>query len=138
MPLYITDRLSSFEIKHNPFSNFIYFDTIKKDNNDGVTLVLREKDNGLPITYAESMSSDSIWDKKAFNRNKEIFQEEFKNIEIKLMENKLVVLPVQTYNIIFSNLNFAVKPIFSDKIDSLIERATRKKDFVNYAFSFKL
>jgi hypothetical protein len=42
MPLYITDRLSLFEITHNPFSNFIYFDTIKKDNNDGVTLVLRE------------------------------------------------------------------------------------------------
>jgi hypothetical protein len=144
MPLYLTDRLSEFDIEHNDNANFVYFDSIRKDNNNIATLMLRDKDNGVPIIYRSNMSDLGRWTIDEFkSRNGKVncnqeFNDCMHKLNLLLIENKLVVFPMQSFNVVLHSMDDGIANIYRSRIEYVIKHSGLKRDYVSHALSFKL
>lgn len=143
MPIYLTDRVTEFDIEHNDNAYFVYFDSLKKDNNVITTLMLRDKDNGIPIIYRTNMSDSGNW-LKDYNNNihaidyiKEI-NKCTSSINKIIAENKLLVFPMHSFNVVLHSMDKEIADIYINRLEQVIKNSSLKKDFVSHALSFKL
>tara|TARA_R100000664_G_C2760144_1_gene150911 strand:- start:14501 stop:14935 length:435 start_codon:yes stop_codon:yes gene_type:complete len=144
MPLYLTDRISEFDIEQNDSAYFVYFDSIRRDNNNVATLRLRDKHNGVPIVYRHNMSENGNWSLDKFKLGQGDVEPsiEFNNCLAKfsslILENKLVVFPMHSFNVILHGMYSDVSNIYRKEIEKIISKSLAKKDFVSHALSFKI
>ena len=139
MPIYLTDRVSEFDIEHNDNAYFVYFDSLKKDNNMLTTLMLRDKDNGIPVIYRTNMSDSGNW---LQNYNNIDYVKEINKcitlINKVIAENKLLVFPMQSFNVILHSMDEEIANIYRNRLENVIKSSSLKRDFVSHALSFKL
>ena len=139
MPIYLTDRVTEFDIEHNDNAYFVYFDSLKKDNNMLTTLMLRDKDNGVPVIYRTNMSDSGNW---LHNYNNINYVKEINNcislINKVIAENKLLVFPMHSFNVVLHSMDEKIADIYKNRLEHVIKSSSLKKDFVRHALSFKL
>jgi len=122
MPLYVTDRISEVDVEYNSKAKFIYFDTIKKDSLTASTLLLRDKNNTLPIRHRNNMSNTGEWDDEDFEKKyKPIVSKDFKNVSLALRNADLVIFPIRVFNIVLFTLNSKIHDFFQKKFKELIK-----------------
>jgi len=140
MPIYLTDRVTEFDIEHNDNAYFVYFDSLKKDNNMLTTLMLRDKDNGIPVIYRTNMSDSGNW-LQDYNNNIDYLKEINKCVSAinkTISENKLLVFPMHSFNVILHSMDEKIADIYKNRLEHVIKSSSLKKDFVSHALSFKL
>ena len=140
MPIYLTDRVTEFDIEHNDNAYFVYFDSLKKDNNMLTTLMLRDKDNGVPVIYRTNMSDSGNW-LQDYNNNIDYVKEIDKCISLinkVIAENKLLVFPMHSFNVVLHSMDEKIADIYKNRLENVIKSSSLKKDFVSHALSFKL
>jgi len=140
MPIYLTDRVTEFDIEHNDNAYFVYFDSLKKDNNMITTLMLRDKDNGIPVIYRTNMSDSGNW-LQDYNNNIDYLKEINKCVSLinkTIAENKLLVFPMHSFNVILHSMNEDIANLYKNRLEHVIKSSSLKKDFVSHALSFKL
>tara|TARA_R100000963_G_C4589259_1_gene67086 strand:+ start:129 stop:545 length:417 start_codon:yes stop_codon:yes gene_type:complete len=101
MTLYVTDKMTEFQIMHNPSATFVYFDTEKKDSTARDTLTIKSlpPDRAIMIPYRKNMSSSGAWDKDYFmTKGSLLMSEAFYEIRRKLVENNLVIFPIRLFS----------------------------------------
>ena len=140
MPIYLTDRVTEFDIEHNDNAYFVYFDSLKKDNNMITTLMLRDKDNGIPVIYRTNMSDSGNW-LQDYNNNIDYLKEINKCVSLinkTIAENKLLVFPMHSFNVILHSMDGDIANLYKNRLEHVIKSSSLKKDFVSHALSFKL
>ena len=55
-----------------------------------------------------------------------------------ILENKLVVFPMHSFNVILHGMYSDVSNIYRKEIEKIISKSLAKKDFVSHALSFKI
>ena len=103
MALYITERISEFEVMYNDKAAFVYFDTQKEDSTIRETMLIKSlpEDRKLRVLYKKNMSDDGDWTAEEFNYSgSRLLAKCFHGIRSFLRDGRLVVFPSRTFSII--------------------------------------
>lgn len=135
MPLYLTERISEFDVIQNPEATFVYFDSVKGDNVSNHSLQIKNSENikGIAIIYTKNMSSTGGWTEDEFYMGgKKDLSRGFDTIKTSLIKNELVVFPIRAYSVIRSTLEDWVEEEMDKRFFEISNTNKENKELFSY------
>ena len=136
MALFLTERVTDFEVMYNPNAIFAYFDSVKGDSISSDTLrvkSIQDPTKSVSIIYTKNMSSSGAWSKEEFRLiGKQILYEGFDEIRSYLRHNLLVVFPARVFTIIRDSSEQWVVAALNKKFIEIANTNVTNKDRFEY------
>jgi hypothetical protein len=136
MALFLTERVTDFEVMYNPDAVFIYFDSVKGDTTSPDTLRVKniqDTTKSIGVVYTKNMSSLGAWSEEEFNQGgKQTLYRGFDMIRTSLSQNHLVIFPVRVFTIIRDSSEQWVADALNKKFIEIVNTNIDNRDEFEY------